>query len=122
MVTRAALSALVKGDIDNFIVGSTKGGIEEQEAEGQRWLCDGKTILPKNYHDCTQKDFEKFGIEIVGDYDDLFNLVKFPKGWKIEPGESSYWSCLVNDQGKEIAKVFYKAAFYDKRAKIYLNE
>ncbi len=56
--------------------------------------------------------------ETVGDH--LFYDVTLPEGWKITPTEHPMWSNLVNNKGKIIANVFYKAAFYDRGAHTHI--
>jgi hypothetical protein len=48
MTNPAALSALAKGDIGNFLTASAPGGIERQEAEGQRQMASSFLTLPKD--------------------------------------------------------------------------
>lgn len=122
-ITPAALGAAMKGDLNNFIVASTPGGIERQEAEGQRDLVNATVArLPKdiNDHRFRGKDAKEVyalaGIEVTGECDDIFLNVKLPAGWKLNPTDHSMWSKLVDEQGRERAVVFYKAAFYDRNA------
>jgi hypothetical protein len=125
-ITPAAMKALVEGNEENLIAAITPGGIERQEAEGQRQLVNAQlTRLPKEIANSgdrgrgkdTKEVYALTGIEVVGDYDDLFLGVKLPKGWKLVPTEySMWWSTLVDEQGRARASVFYKAAFYDRQA------
>ncbi len=122
-ITPAALGAAMKGDLDNFIVASTPGGIERQEAEGQRALVNAEVArLPKdiNDHRFRGKDAKEVyalaGIEVTGECDDIFLNVKLPAGWKLIPTDHSMWSKLMDEKGRERAMIFYKAAFYDRNA------
>lgn len=122
-ITPAALGAAMKGDIDNCIVASTPGGIERQEAEGQRDLVNASVArLPKdiNDHRFRGKDAKEVyalaGIEVIGECDDIFLNVKLPAGWKLVPTDYSMWSRLVDEQGRTRASVFFKAAFYNRGA------
>lgn len=117
MRTPAAARAALAGDIENLIIASAPGGIEAQEARGQADLC-AASRLPK---DGPRAELEKMGVVYGDDYDDLFVNVTLPSGWKVEPTEHSMWSKLVDDSGRERASVFYKAAFYDRRARLSLN-
>jgi len=49
----AALRALAEGDDENFVVAATPGGIEAQEAQGQRDFVASDT-LPLDFNFCTQ--------------------------------------------------------------------
>jgi hypothetical protein len=111
----AALGALLKGDIDNFIVASTSGGIEEQEAFGQRSFVANNT-LPIEINHGTRAQFEAMGIVFGEPADDLFINVQLPAGWKKERTDHSMWSNLLDEKGRKRASIFYKAAFYDQRA------
>jgi hypothetical protein len=53
---------------------------------------------------------------LVTDGNDLFYDAKLPEGWKLEPTDHSMWSRIVDNQGQERVKIFYKAAFYDRSA------
>lgn len=76
--------------------------IDEQEANNQ----------------LTRKALEgwgfKFGDVCTGD--PMFIEVELPEGWERKPSEHSMWSYIVDDQGRERIGVFYKAAFYDRKA------
>jgi hypothetical protein len=63
--------------------------------------------------------FEGWGIKITGEtVEDIFIDVELPSGWKIEPTDHSMLSNLVDSKGQVRAKIFYKAAFYDRSAHI----
>ena len=94
--------------------------IPDQEKQGQRDLVYGRNRLPKNMQRCTKSQFEQMGIQFVGEHDDLFYDVVLPDGWKINETQHSMWSKLVDEQGRERASVFYKAAYYDRHARISL--
>lgn len=90
------------------------GGIERQEARGQRELAadsalptEGLSSLPAEW-----------GITSLGvrDGDPLFTNVQLPDGWKVQPTGHSMWSDLLDADGKKRAAIFYKAAYYDRRA------
>lgn len=109
------------GDFENFVVAMTPGGIEAQEAAGQRVLCAKSAQLPKaagGYRDIDRAIYEAMGIIFHDDADDLFVNVTLPAGWKIQPTDHSMWSNLRDDKGRTRAAIFYKAAFYDRAAHI----
>jgi len=119
-MTPAALGALLDGDLDNLHVALTPGGIEAQEAGGQRDFVMSE-VLPKECNFCDRKQLEQMGIVFGEESDDLFINVQLPDGWKKIPTDHSMWSKLVDEQGRERARIFYKAAFYDRKAYISLS-
>lgn len=111
----AALSAFTKGDIDNFIAAATPGGIERQEAQGQAALCASET-LPKEIDGATRAQLTAIGFVFGADVDDLFVSVTLPTGWSKKATSHSMHSDLLDDKGRRRAGIFYKAAFYDRKA------
>lgn len=61
----------------------------------------------------------KFGEVVEGD--SLFQYVELPVGWKKQGTDHDMWSSLHDENGKEVATIFYKAAFYDRRAHLGLS-
>lgn len=127
-ITPAALSALMNNDLGNFLVASTPGGIETQEKMGSLKLRN-EELFPKTimHSDKTHSDLEKeWGVkfvEIENEKDgDIFYKVKLPLGWSIKPASSSscYWSNLVDNENRIRAKIFYKAAFYDRSSHAFI--
>lgn len=114
----AAISALARGDLRNALVAATPGGIEAQEAEGQRDLVTSSNRIPK---DGSEEVAKALGIRLLSDADDLFIYAKLPHGWKIKPTDHSMWSEVVDAEGTRRAAIFYKAAFYDRKAFITLE-
>ncbi|HUC01359.1 MAG TPA: hypothetical protein VMA75_00440 [Candidatus Paceibacterota bacterium] len=106
--------------LDALVVGSSNA-IELQVSQGQRELVNS-TTLPTQMGGCrdydTKKILEAAGVkfgEVVED-DDLFQYVELPAGWKKVSTDHSMHSNLVDDKGRVRARIFYKAAFYDRRA------
>ena len=118
--TEITPAALLKGDIDNAIIASTPGGIEKQEAEGQKVFVNS-TTLPRRFLYCTKEQLEKIGIKFLENADDLFVNVELPKGWEKRATNHSMWSELIDEKGRKRARIFYKAAFYDRDAHISIN-
>lgn len=116
-ITPAALSALAGGDAENFIAALTPGGIERQEAEGQQRLIRS-AVLPKEFNSGTREELEAAGVVFGTDADALFVNVTLPEGWRKEATDHSMWSKLLDDKGRERAAIFYKAAFYDRKAHV----
>ena len=116
-ITPAALMAALEGDIENFFVAATPGGIEAQEAKGQEDFVESQT-LPI---DCPKEQLEMLGFVFKDAVDDIFVNVVFPEGWTIVPTNHSMWSDLVDPKQNKRGSIFYKAAFYDRRAHLHLN-
>jgi hypothetical protein len=121
-LTPAALNAALSGDLENFLAASTPGGIEAQEARGQKEFVSNEVLPKEMLHGTTKEQFESLGFEFGDDADDLFINVKFPAGWVKKATDHSMWSDLLDEKGRKRASIFYKAAFYDRSAHISLNK
>lgn len=117
--TPAALVAAAAGDVHNAVVAMTPGGIEAQEAAGQQAMI-ACSMLPKEISGATRADLEGLGFKFGGDVDDLFVSVELPAGWKLQATPHSMHSDLLDERGRERAGIFYKAAFYDRRASMHI--
>ena len=101
--------------------GSPEAGnaIRKQEADGQRSFTTSDT-LPTRMGEDDRKVLEQagvvFGNQVRGD--EMFTYVTLPAGWKKVPTSHSMWSDLVDDKGRRRAAMFYKAAFYDRSARL----
>jgi len=95
--------------------------IERQEKQGQKDACKAQQ-LPINGTSSPSQRFiwERLGFVFGDEVEDLFVNVTFPKGWDLRPTEHSMWSDLRDEEGRIRAKMFYKAAFYDRDATISL--
>lgn len=121
-ITPAAISALLKGDQENFIAASTKGGIEAQEHRGQIAQSFEQTLPIKGTSSSIgRKNFETLGFMFGKNVDGLFVNATFPKGWHKKPTEHSMWSEIIDDKGRKRGMIFYKAAFYDMSAHVHLE-
>ena len=110
-MTLAALKALLDGDM----VASTSSGIKAQEARGQHKLVNSD-VLPIKCTNCDKERLETLGFVFENHVDDLFVEVQLPKGWKKVVTDHSMWSHLLDAHGHRRGSIFYKAAFYDRRA------
>jgi hypothetical protein len=111
----AALGAAMKGDIENALRAMTPGGIEQQEKEGQASLTTNSK-LPQEMDDRTRELLESKGVVFGDTVDGIFLSCMLPAGWKIVPTDHSMWSHLIDENDNRVAAIFYKAAFYDRRA------
>ncbi len=120
-VTPAAVLAAMQGDFKNAAIALMPGGIEAQEKAGQLELTTNSK-LPIECTPETKTTLESWGVKFHEPIDDLFVSVTLPDGWKVIMTSHSMWSDLVDNEGKPRAEIFYKAAFYDKRANIHIRK
>lgn len=73
-------------------------------------------ITERNIINFTKTQYERMGIKIIDEYDDLFYNVVLPDGWKVEATDHTMWNELIDNKGRKRASFFYKAAFYDRDA------
>lgn len=78
-------------------------------------------IVIQNCLNFIKQQYERIGITIVDEHDNLFYNVTLPKGWEIKSMGHSMWNALYDDKGRKRAQFFYKAAFYDRDAFIAFN-
>lgn len=116
----AAVGALMQGDLNNFLVAATPGGIERQEAAGQQTFVASET-LPRHISGATREQLTALGFVFGEDVDDLFVQCKLPSGWAKRATEHSMHSEIIDDKGRRRASVFYKAAFYDRNADMSMD-
>lgn len=97
------------------------GGIEAQEAAGQREMLTA-TTLPSEILHSTRQDFEALGFEFgpMVSGDDLFIEAELPKGWSRDGSDHAMWSYILDERGIRRVALFYKAAFYDRKAHMSL--
>ncbi|MCR8897263.1 hypothetical protein NWF34_09915 [Gordonia sp. GONU] len=108
----------------------TSGYIEGMEATGQRQLVASEMLPIKalpHYRSASDmagidgwEALESVGIQRGEDYDDLFCHAELPAGWSKRASDHAMWSHIFDERGVKRANVFYKAAFYDRRAHIAL--
>ena len=122
-ITPAALGAAVEGNLTNFIAAVTPGGIEAQEAAGQKDFVKSRALPVEAPWD-KLKELGFLELEDCNELSskgELFCKVEFPNGWSIEPTSHSMWSDLKDNKGRKRGSIFYKAAFYDRSASLRLN-
>lgn len=104
--------------MENFEAASTPGGIERQEAEGQAKLVANFDTLPKEVFPQSPDIAGILGFKILGEADEIFMRIEAPEGWQLKPTSHSMHSDLIDANGRKRAGLFYKAAFYDRRASL----
>lgn len=97
----------------------TSGYIEGMEAAGQRQLVSSDVLPTSRGKD---DEFIALGFTFGDRVDDLFRKATLPPGWARRPSDHSMWSYIVDEKGNDRVAVFYKAAFYDRDAFMYLVE
>lgn len=100
----------------------SSGAIESQEAAGQLELVNSE-VLPTDMRAGAQAALEKIGFKFLGpvEGDPLFQHVEMPEGWSKRKTDHSMWSELVDSKGRKRGGIFYKAAFYDRKATLHLD-
>lgn len=99
------------------LMGGPPGGIEAQEAQGQRELVASRRI-PTGMRNVTAEQMTALGF-VLGDpdpADPIFRPATLPGGWTWRATDHSMWSEILDARGRRRFEVFYKAAFYDRSA------
>lgn len=98
----------------------TNGGIpDEYRFKGATKDMDydeREKIVNQNISEYTKQQYEKMGIKVIEDYDDLFYNVELPEGWEIKATDHSMWNDVLDSKGRKRISFFYKGAFYDRDA------
>lgn len=107
--------------IENMMVASVPqgAGIVAQEKQGQRELVASDTLPTEGLEairDMLERNGGKILTVVAGD--PLFTVVELPKGWVKKGTDHDMHSELLDDKDRTRAGIFYKAAFYDRRASI----
>jgi hypothetical protein len=98
----------------------TGDAIIASESRGQQQLVNSTLLPTQGTEDPARWETMGIALGAVLPGDPLFREAKLPPGWSKQPTEHSMWSDLVDDRGRVRAHIFYKAAFYDRRADIRL--
>lgn len=103
-----------------LLAGMEAEGIYAQERQGQAQVLASTTLPTESYTD--DSEFEAlgftFGAQVPGD--PLFREATLPEGWSRKGTEHSMHSEIVDERGIVRASIFYKAAFYDRKASLSL--
>lgn len=103
-----------------LLIGLDPGGIYAQEAQGQAEVLNS-TTLPTDTRG-KDADFEAlgftFGAQVPGD--PLFREATLPAGWSRKGTDHSMHSVIEDERGIARVNIFYKAAYYDRRADMSL--
>jgi hypothetical protein len=107
------------GPLDLPVFGGSSRAIDAMEAEGQRQLVASCDLPTKGSED---PEFLRLGFTFGEPHahDPLFRPATLPKGWRKQGTDHSMHVKIVDELGRERVGVFYKAAFYDRRADMRL--
>lgn len=111
-----------RGFLAGAFVAGTEAVIEQQERAGQTQFLASEQ-LPTDLDGDSRADFEAVGFTF-GDPtpgDPLFQSASLPNGWRKTRSDNDLWTHIVDTLGRRRAAVFYKAAYYDRRAFMRLN-
>lgn len=98
---------------------TSSGYIEGMEAAGQQHLVNSDRLPARGpWADLEALGFVK-GKQVDGD--DLFVHCELPAGWKRAGTSHSMHSDILDERGVPRVGIFYKAAFYDRRADMHLK-
>lgn len=100
------------GDSTEYVTG--------MESAGQRQLVESTDLPTKGSDD---PKFLALGFTF-GDphkHDPLFRPATLPAGWRKQAKDHAMGSSVVDELGRERVSVFYKAAYYDRRADMHLT-
>jgi hypothetical protein len=99
-----------------LVGGDPSDSVLAAEAAGAQSFVQSE-VLPK---DGVQEGVKAGLVEITGDADDLFCNVKLPEGWeKKSEARDPRHIALYDANGCVRASIFYKAAFYDRKANMW---
>ncbi len=114
-------------ELGNRMAGRRPGlAIEESERKGQAALVaasKGKSCeLPRDMREA-RPVLEAAGVKFLVDSpgDQLFLRVELPAGWSIKPTTHNMYTDLCDEKGRRRASIFYKAAFYDRSARLSME-
>lgn len=123
MLAEAMLQSMTGGDVSQPIY--------DQEARGQQSMATSDQLpvegSPGHYmygrdDEAADKGWLATGIEFGPvEKGELFRNAMLPEGWKKVTTDHAMWCDLVDDQGRKRASIFYKAAYYDRKAHMHLE-
>lgn len=115
------LVGCLDGNTSNYIEGMEQSGQQQllksdllPANAGRVWSGEGDGMLGINGWDVLEQWGFQRGESVEAD--PLFVHVTLPQGWSRKGSEHAMHSTIVDDRGVERVSVFYKAAFYDRRA------
>jgi hypothetical protein len=104
---------------ESMVTGSPSSFIEGQERSGQAQLVNSDRLPTDHGNDAPWLALG-FTFGDPDPDDPLFMPATLPAGWKRQASEHAMGSVIVDMLGRERVSVFYKAAFYDRKAHMRL--
>lgn len=102
--------------LDALAAGGQSEPIRRMERDGQRQLVNSDRLPSEFSGDRAEWEALGFTFGKPDANDPLFMSVTLPEGWGREGSDHDMWSYVVDETGRRRVAVFYKAAFYDRRA------
>lgn len=109
------LQAMIGMSASQIVEGIERAAVSEVESE--------TTELPTDISKEGVAILKGWGVKFIGPKpdDDVFQLVNLPKGWTFKRhGDNGYHFALRDQNGRTRGSMFYKAAFYDRSANMYV--
>ena len=94
----------------------SSGAIEAMEKRGQQQLVNSDRLPSEFKGDRAEWEALGFTFGDPDPDDPLFMPATLPEGWKRNPSDHDMWSYVTDQHGRQRVEVFYKGAFYDRRA------
>jgi hypothetical protein len=121
-VTNTKTAMGVPGGAMSLLVNQIIGGntIEDMELMGRDELLLADQIPVDCGGASIDEQLQSLGF-ILGDVteaDPIFRAATLPPGWSKRATENSYWSDIVDDRGRVRFRIGYKAAYYDRWARL----
>ena len=109
---------------EKLVLAATPGAVIDQERIGQHELVASNQLPSDGLLGTNRARWEALGLKILdeGTDDPLFCRVELPAGWKKVPRDHALWTNLVDETGTVRAEIRYKAAFYDRDARIWFKD
>lgn len=107
--------------LSGLATGNATAFIEQQERAGQAQLVNSDRLPTKRYGEPAEYVALGFTFDEPDPCDSLFCAATLPPGWSRQASGHDMWSHLVDEHGRRRVDVFYKAAFYDRKAHMRLN-
>jgi hypothetical protein len=107
---------------ESMATGNPSDAIYAMEKRGQTELVHSDRLPTEVLGDGGDDAFKAVGFEFgpADDHDPLFRPATLPDGWTREAADHDMGSYVVDPLGRRRVRVFYKAAFYDRRAHMSL--
>lgn len=117
------VALLVQGLGQALLTGNPEEIIKTQEQSSQQELVTSQ-LLPSRLDPEVAKEFlEKFGVIFLPKEEDvsLFQPAILPPGWKKVVTDNPWLSMLLDQNGREIARLFYKGTHYEQIAALIIQ-